>query len=160
MRHGNSSQFRGINALQVDASWMFQCRVRSNCGCVRGESMLFGQSHISPPLIRCKMLDIHSSADSSIVGYKQLYTWRRPSTGMWRRVVLARTDVSEERSSSIIWVKRTSEIGRTLTVASNWNTLRRSNQVPTSLVPSILMMEVIRSSETSVLKRATRCGIS
>jgi hypothetical protein len=48
-------------------------------------------------------------------------TWRMPSSGMLRRVVLARTDVSEERSASIIRVTRIGELG-TLSVISNRRT--------------------------------------
>jgi hypothetical protein len=37
-----------------------------------------------------------------------------PSSGMLRRVALVRTDVSEERSTSIIRVTRIGELGTTL----------------------------------------------
>jgi hypothetical protein len=37
--------------------------------------------------------------------------WRIPSSWMWCRVTLVRTDVSEERIASIIRVKRISELG-------------------------------------------------
>jgi hypothetical protein len=70
---------------------------------------------------------------------------------MWRRVALARTGVSEERSSSIIRVTRFSELGTMLAVTSNRRTLRRNT--------SIHFIEELRSSETSVLRRATRCNI-
>jgi hypothetical protein len=43
-------------------------------------------------------------------------------SGMWRRVALVRTDISEERIASIIRVKKLSELGKTLTVASDWST--------------------------------------
>jgi hypothetical protein len=55
---------------------------------------------------------------------------------MLRRVALVRTDVSEERSASIIRVTR---IGEPILVT--------------------LMMEALRSYETSVLTRATRSNI-
>jgi hypothetical protein len=42
-----------------------------------------------------------------------------PSSGMLRRVVLVRTDVSEEISASIIKVTRIGELGTTLAVTSN-----------------------------------------
>jgi hypothetical protein len=45
------------------------------------------------------------------------------SSGMLRRVALARTDVSEERSASIIRVTRIGELGTTLAVTSNRLTL-------------------------------------
>jgi hypothetical protein len=42
-----------------------------------------------------------------------------PSSGMLRRVVLVRTDVSEERIVSIIRLARTGELGTKLAVTSN-----------------------------------------
>jgi hypothetical protein len=46
-----------------------------------------------------------------------------PSSGMLRRVALVRTNVSEERSASIISVTRIGELGTTLAVTSNGRTL-------------------------------------
>jgi hypothetical protein len=69
---------------------------------------------------------------------------------MLRRVTLVRTQLSEERSTSIIRVTRIGELGTTLAVTSNWHTLRRNNT---------LMMEELRSCETSVLPRAKRHNI-
>jgi hypothetical protein len=43
---------------------------------------------------------------------------------MLHRVALVRTDVSEERIASMISVKRIYEVGKTLAVTSNRNTLR------------------------------------
>jgi hypothetical protein len=43
------------------------------------------------------------------------------SSGMLRRVVLVRTDVSEEHSASIIRVTRIGELGTTLAVTSYRN---------------------------------------
>jgi hypothetical protein len=84
---------------------------------------------------------------------------------MLRPVALVRTDVSEDRITSIIRVARIGEL-RTVAVISNRSTLLvflRSvlqllviaNVVPSSPILVTLMMEGIRSSETSVLKRAT-----
>jgi hypothetical protein len=74
---------------------------------------------------------------------------------MLRRVTLVRTDVSEELRASIIRLTRIGELGTTLAV-----TVRRllvtSNIVSTSPLLVTLMMEAIRSSETSVLTRAKR----
>jgi hypothetical protein len=47
-----------------------------------------------------------------------------PSSGMVRYVALVRTDVSEERSASVIMVTRIGELGTTLAVTSNRRTLR------------------------------------
>jgi hypothetical protein len=88
------------------------------------------------------------------------------SSGLLRRVALVRPDVSEERSSSIIRATRIGELG-TLAVTSNRRTLRRSlrrllvtaNVVPSPPILVALMMEALSSSETSVLKRATRRNI-
>jgi hypothetical protein len=44
---------------------------------------------------------------------------------MYRRVDLVRTDVSEERSASIIRATRIGELGKTLAVTRNRRTLRR-----------------------------------
>jgi hypothetical protein len=68
------------------------------------------------------------------------------SSGMLRRVVLVRTDVSEELSASFIRVIRIGELGTTLALTSNRCTLRKN----------ALIKEELSSSETSVLTRATR----
>jgi hypothetical protein len=60
---------------------------------------------------------------------------------MSRRVALVGNDVSEELSASFIRVTRIGELGTTLAVTSNRRTL---------------IKEVLSSSETSVLTRATR----
>jgi hypothetical protein len=60
----------------------------------------------------------------------------------WLRVALVRTDIKEERIACIIRVRRISELWITLAVSSNWSTP--------------LMMGTIRSSEMSVLTKATR----
>jgi hypothetical protein len=62
---------------------------------------------------------------------------RMPSPGMLRSVALVTTDVSEERTASIIMLTRRGELG-TFAVTSNRNTLR-----------------TMRFSETSVLTRST-----
>jgi hypothetical protein len=85
-----------------------------------------------------------------------------PSSGMCRRAALVRTEVSEERIAYIIRVTRIGELG-TLAVTSNRSMLRRNlrllvtdNAVPSSPILAALMMEAIRSSETSAHTRATR----
>jgi hypothetical protein len=62
------------------------------------------------------------------------------SSGMLRRVALVRTDVSEERTASIISVTRIGELG-TLAVTSNRRTLRRN-----TVTIVTLMMETLSSS--------------
>jgi hypothetical protein len=68
---------------------------------------------------------------------------------MLRRVALARTDVSEELSTSIIRVTQFVFLCsvRQLLVTAN---------VPNSPILVTLMMEALNSSETSVLTRATQ----
>jgi hypothetical protein len=90
------------------------------------------------------------------------------SSGMLRRVALVRTYVSEELSASFIRVTRISELGTTLAVTSEEMVFLRSvrrllvtaSDVPSSPTPVTLMKEALRSSETSVLTRATRRNIS
>jgi hypothetical protein len=72
------------------------------------------------------------------------------SSGMLRRVVLVRTEVSEELSAFIIRVTRIGELGTTLAVTSI---------VPSSQILVTLMNEALCSSETSFLTRATRRNI-
>jgi hypothetical protein len=72
---------------------------------------------------------------------------------MIRRVALERTDISEERISSIIRVTGIGELGKTLAVTSSRSTQRRSARSPIFI---ILMMEAINSSVPYVLRRATR----
>jgi hypothetical protein len=95
------------------------------------------------------------------------------SSGMFRHVALARTDVSEERSASFIRVTRIGELGTTLAVTSNRRTLQRNTKflcsvsqllVTASVVPGspilvTLMKEALNSSETSVLTSAIRHNI-
>jgi hypothetical protein len=93
-----------------------------------------------------------------------------PSSGMLRRVLLVKIDVSEEHISSIIRLKRIGELGTTLAVTRKRSTLRRTYSsaflrsvlrllvtanVPSSPILVIFVMEAIHSSETSVPARAT-----
>jgi predicted hotdog family 3-hydroxylacyl-ACP dehydratase len=82
-------------------------------------------------------------------------------------VALVRTDVSEELSASIIGVERIGELGtlaettnrRFVFLRSARRLLVTANLLPSSQILVTLMMEEIRSSETSVLTRATRRNI-
>jgi hypothetical protein len=77
-----------------------------------------------------------------------------PSSWMLRRVALVRTDVSEERSASIIRVRRVGEL-HIVFLRSVCRLLVTANTIPSSSILVTLMIEVLRSSETSVLTRAT-----
>jgi hypothetical protein len=93
------------------------------------------------------------------------------SSGMLRHVALVRTDVSEEPGASFIRVTRIDELGITQAATSNRHMLRRNTTwyvrrllvaacvFPSSPILVTLMKEAPVSSETSVLKRATRRNI-
>jgi hypothetical protein len=85
--------------------------------------------------------------------FSRRWLWRMPSSGIGR-MVLVRTDVSEELTMSIMRMKRLSELRTELAITGN-----RSTVVPSLLNLSTLMMEAIRSSEMSVLTWATRRNI-
>jgi hypothetical protein len=79
---------------------------------------------------------------------------------MLRRVARVITDVSEERSASIIRVTIIGELGAMFVfLRSVRRLLVAANVVPSSPILVTLMMEVLSSSETSVLTRATRRNI-
>jgi hypothetical protein len=79
---------------------------------------------------------------------------------MLRLVTLVKTDVSEERSASIIRVSRIGELGTTVPVTSrNEFRLLVTGNVPDSPILVTLKMEALRSSETSFLTGATRRNI-
>jgi hypothetical protein len=83
------------------------------------------------------------------------------SSGMLRRVALARADVSDELSASFIRVTRIGKLGTTL--ALFLHSVRRllvtARVVPSSPILVTLMTEALSSTETSVLTRATRRNI-
>jgi hypothetical protein len=94
------------------------------------------------------------------------------SFGMLHNVALVETDISVEHIT-IIRVTRVNELGTTLTVTNNQSMLQRNRivfvrsflqllgtaTIPSSPIRVTLMMEVIRSCETSVLTRAILCAI-
>jgi hypothetical protein len=90
---------------------------------------------------------------------------------MFRRVALVITDISEELSPSIIRMTTIGELGTTLAVTGNRRILRNTklrvrrvlvvvNDVPNSPSLVTLTIDTRRSSETSVLTRATLRNIS
>jgi hypothetical protein len=85
------------------------------------------------------------------------------SSGILRRVVLVRTDFSEELGASIIRVTRNDELVTSIAATINRRTLRRlivtDIEVPSSPILVTPMNEALSSSETSVLTRATRRNI-
>jgi hypothetical protein len=76
-------------------------------------------------------------------------SWRMPPSGILRRVVLIRTDASEQHIAFIIGVTRIGVLRLLVT----------ANVVPNSPILVILIMEAIRSFGTSALTRPTRCHI-
>jgi hypothetical protein len=76
-----------------------------------------------------------------------------PPSGILHRVSLVRTNVSEGRIASIIRMKAVGELGTRLTVTTE----AHCKEILSIIF--ILMMEAIRSFETSVLTRATRRNI-
>jgi hypothetical protein len=72
---------------------------------------------------------------------------------------LLRTDVSEERIVSFIGVTRIGELGKLAVTSNRSIVLHVIANVPSLLILSTLMMEAIRSSETSVHTRVTRANI-
>jgi hypothetical protein len=81
-----------------------------------------------------------------------------PSSELLHRVALVRTSVLEKRIDSNIRVTRIGNLGTALAVHRVLRLLVTAN-VPNSPILATLMMEAIRSSEMSVLTRATWSSI-
>jgi hypothetical protein len=79
-----------------------------------------------------------------------------PSSGILHRVTRVRNGVSEERIASIIKVTTISELGTFLRSARQ---LLVTANVPSSPILITLMVEALRSFETSGLTRVTRRNI-
>jgi hypothetical protein len=92
-------------------------------------------------------------------GHRVCFCLFMASSGMLRRVVLVRTDVSEELRSSIIRVTRIGGLGTTVAATSNRSNTNAASVVPSSPILVTLMKEALGSSELSVLTRATRRNI-
>jgi hypothetical protein len=73
------------------------------------------------------------------------------TSGMLRRVVLVRTDVTEELGSSFIRMTRIGELGTTL--------IFTASVVPSSPILVTLMKEALSFSDTLVLTKTTRRNI-
>jgi hypothetical protein len=78
-----------------------------------------------------------------------------PSSTMLRRVPLVRTDVSEDSAS----ITRVTRIGGLVFLRTVRRLLVTDNNVPSWPILVTVMMEALRSSEMSVLTRATRRNI-
>jgi hypothetical protein len=85
-----------------------------------------------------------------------------PSSGMLRGAALVRTEVSEERITSIFMLKTISELRTTSVILATDTVLRgvihllvTANVVPSLQILFPMIMEAVYSSETSVLTRAT-----
>jgi hypothetical protein len=74
------------------------------------------------------------------------------SSGMLRRVVVVRTDVSEESSAFIIRVTRIG--GELVFLRSVRRLLFTASVVPSSPIRVTLLMEALRFSETSVINKS------
>jgi hypothetical protein len=85
------------------------------------------------------------------------------TSGLLRRVALVRTNVSEEPGASFISATRIGELGTTLAVIVFLRSVRQllvtSSVVASSAILVTLMKEVLNSSETPFLTRATRRNI-
>jgi hypothetical protein len=104
-----------------------------------------------------RIVPVYQQTSGEVVCYLKML-----SSGMLCHVALVRSDVSEEHITSIIRVTRISKLRTMIAVTSNCSMLQllvTSTVIPSSLILVTLIVEAIRSSETSVLTRATWCNI-
>jgi hypothetical protein len=73
------------------------------------------------------ILSLHFNPSNvlSIISTSILNLWRVSSSGIWCHVALVMSDVSKEYIASIIRANKISELGATLWVTSNCNTLQK-----------------------------------
>jgi hypothetical protein len=91
----------------------------------------------------------------SIVRVEHALTKIMASSGMLGRVALERTDVSDERSPSIIRVARIGELGTTLAVTRNRRTLRRSTKYGWFIIGTFLKLLDKRHTHTVAFRFTT-----
>jgi hypothetical protein len=86
---------------------------------------------VAPHLCSQELSGLRSrpTATQKIWYINKINLWRMVSSGMLRRVVLVRTDVSEELSASFNKVTRIGELGTTLAVTNNRRTLGRNTNL-------------------------------
>jgi hypothetical protein len=82
--------------------------------------------------------------------FSRQWLWRIPSSGMLRRVVIVRTTFRKKVSPWSEWQESASCMLQLLVTV---------NVVPSLPILVTMMMEAIRSYETSILKRTTRCNL-
>jgi hypothetical protein len=151
------------------AEWMEQC------GCI------LVQNWVGRDILRCllrgrafaanmQMAPSVNQRDLLIIRYSRTVwkifrhisvIWRLVSSGLLGRVALERTDVSDERTASIIRVTRIDELGTTLAVTSNRSTLRRTT-IPTLLLARRFLSPLWCRRYVPPKRRfleATRCNI-
>jgi hypothetical protein len=122
------------------------------CSCKEHVDLHIHSRHVCMVLcsISQTQRQLYPFALMSFFFWTTLHKRRMTSSGMLRRVGLVRTDVSEERNAII----RATFILRTVLL------LLVTANVPSSPILVTLIMEELRSSETSILTRAARSNIS
>jgi hypothetical protein len=120
-----SKKIHYVSATESSRSMLY--KIWDFHGGYYGERRLLGYKnpvHTSQEtlLLRYRAQPINAMYD---LKFQRRWLWRMLSSVMLRLVALIRIDVSEERFASIIRVTRIGELGTTLAVTSNRNTLWR-----------------------------------